>query len=131
MVEFVVRVPDYTPLSQRVFLAGDSPAFGHWSADAVPLDPWDDGTHRVRLDIPPGPEPRYLITLGRWRSVECGADGREVPARQLDREARIVECRVSGWGRNSIRNHPEFPSVVLKPGETYRSTIIYRFSVQP
>jgi len=28
-------------------------------------------------------------------------------------------------------NHPEFPSVVLKPGETYRNTIIYRFSVQP
>ena len=28
-------------------------------------------------------------------------------------------------------NHPEFPSVVLKPGETYHNTIIYRFSVQP
>ena len=27
-------------------------------------------------------------------------------------------------------NHPEFPSVVLKPGETYKNTIIYRFSIQ-
>jgi aldose 1-epimerase len=27
-------------------------------------------------------------------------------------------------------NHPNFPSVELKPGETYRSTIIYRFSVE-
>ncbi len=27
-------------------------------------------------------------------------------------------------------NHPEFPSVVLKPGETYQNTIIYKFSVQ-
>jgi aldose 1-epimerase len=26
-------------------------------------------------------------------------------------------------------NHPEFPSTVLKPGEVYRNTIIYRFSV--
>jgi aldose 1-epimerase len=26
-------------------------------------------------------------------------------------------------------NHPEFPSIVLNPGETYRHTIIYRFSV--
>jgi aldose 1-epimerase len=26
-------------------------------------------------------------------------------------------------------NHPEFPSVVLKPGETYKNTIIYRLSV--
>jgi len=25
-------------------------------------------------------------------------------------------------------NHPEFPSVVLKPGKTYKNTIIYRFS---
>jgi aldose 1-epimerase len=27
-------------------------------------------------------------------------------------------------------NHPGFPSVVLKPGQTYRNTIIYKFSVQ-
>ncbi len=27
-------------------------------------------------------------------------------------------------------NHPSFPSVVLKPGQTYRNTIIYRFSVK-
>lgn len=27
-------------------------------------------------------------------------------------------------------NHPEFPSTVLKPGETYRHTIIYKFSAR-
>lgn len=27
-------------------------------------------------------------------------------------------------------NHPNFPSVVLKPGQTYHNTIIYRFSVR-
>jgi aldose 1-epimerase len=27
-------------------------------------------------------------------------------------------------------NHPEFPSAVLKPGQEYRNTIIYRFSVK-
>ncbi len=27
-------------------------------------------------------------------------------------------------------NHPEFPSTVLKPGETYRNTIVYRFSAR-
>jgi aldose 1-epimerase len=27
-------------------------------------------------------------------------------------------------------NHPEFPSVVLKPGQIYRNTIIYRFTVE-
>jgi aldose 1-epimerase len=28
-------------------------------------------------------------------------------------------------------NHPEFPTTELKPGQVYRNTIIYRFSVQP
>jgi len=27
-------------------------------------------------------------------------------------------------------NHPDFPSTVLKPGEVYRNTIIYRLSVE-
>ena len=28
-------------------------------------------------------------------------------------------------------NRPEFPSVVLRPGEVYRSTTVYRFSTGP
>jgi len=28
-------------------------------------------------------------------------------------------------------NHPEFPSVVLKPGQTYKNTIVFRLGVQP
>ena len=28
-------------------------------------------------------------------------------------------------------NHPEFPSTALKPGETYQTTTVYKFSVQP
>ena len=27
-------------------------------------------------------------------------------------------------------NHPEFPSTVLRPGETFRSTTVYRFSAE-
>src|SRR5262249_10486477 len=27
-------------------------------------------------------------------------------------------------------NHPDFPSTVLKPGETYRNTIVYHFFAQ-
>ena len=27
-------------------------------------------------------------------------------------------------------NHPEFPSTVLKPGETFKSTTIYKFGVE-
>jgi aldose 1-epimerase len=27
-------------------------------------------------------------------------------------------------------NHPEFPSPVLRPGETYRHTLVHRFSAE-
>jgi aldose 1-epimerase len=27
-------------------------------------------------------------------------------------------------------NHPEFPSMILKPGETYSQTTIYKFSAE-
>ena len=28
-------------------------------------------------------------------------------------------------------NQPKFPSVILRPGQTYRHTTIYQFSIQP
>ena len=105
MTEFVVRVPDETPPGARVFLAGDAPALGHWTADAVPLDPWPDGTHRLALDVPPGT--RFLATLGRWRAVESD-DGRERPPRQAT--AGVTDVTVAGWGRGSVRHHRDFTS---------------------
>jgi aldose 1-epimerase len=44
-------------------------------------------------------------------------------------QARNGLCMEPGHFPDSP-NHPEFPSVVLKPGEVYHNTIIYRFSVQ-
>ena len=38
-------------------------------------------------------------------------------------------CLESGHYPDSP-NHPEFPSTVLNPGETLKSTTIYRFSVK-
>ncbi|MDQ3439533.1 MAG: galactose-1-epimerase, partial [Planctomycetota bacterium] len=28
-------------------------------------------------------------------------------------------------------NQPKFPSIILRPGEAYRSTTVYRFSLAP
>ncbi|TAL64971.1 MAG: hypothetical protein EPN88_10165, partial [Bacteroidetes bacterium] len=38
-------------------------------------------------------------------------------------------CLESGHYPDSP-NHPDFPSTVLNPGETFKSTTIYRFSVK-
>jgi predicted alpha/beta superfamily hydrolase len=114
MVEFVVRVPELTPPDRRVYLAGDGPALGDWSAQGVPLDPRPDGSHHARLDLPPGFRGRFLVTPGRWRDAEGdGRDG-EVPARELHVTGRLtVEARVHGWGRTSVRYHHDFASEFL------------------
>src|SRR4051812_8127019 len=110
MVEFVVRVPEITPHWARVFLAGDGPVLGHWSAHGYGLDRWHDGTHRARLDVAAGS--RFLVTLGRWRDAESDGRGGERPARELAAEG-VVEVDVAGWGRKSVRYHHDFPSHFL------------------
>ena len=44
-------------------------------------------------------------------------------------QSRNAFCMEPGHFPDSP-NHPTFPSVVLKPGQTYRNTIIYRFAVR-
>ncbi|MCZ4409382.1 galactose mutarotase [Cryomorphaceae bacterium 1068] len=57
----------------------------------------------------------------------------------MDREVNGKDGKV--YGRHSAFcletqhfpdsvHHPEFPSVILRPGDTYRSTCVYRFSVE-
>lgn len=114
MVEFEVRVPDYTPHSASVFLAGDGSHLGNWSADGVRLDRWDDGVCRTRIDLPAGFRGRFLVTLGRWRGVESDGRGHEVAPRylHLNRPGR-VDVEVRGWGRESVRYHHDFASEVV------------------
>lgn len=127
MVEFIVRVPDLTPPGQRVFLAGDGPALGQWSADGVPLDPWHDGTHRAALDVPRGS--RFLVTLGRWRTVETTCDG-ERPPRVLFGPLS-ADTTVSGWGRGSIQYHHHFSSSFLRQPRTLAVFLPPSYSLEP
>jgi predicted alpha/beta superfamily hydrolase len=111
MFEFVVRVPNITPPWQPVFLAGDGPQLGDWSADRVRLDCWDDGTRYARLDLPAGFRGRFLVTLGRWRTAETDGRGGELPPREVRVERPgYVEVNVAGWGRNSVEYHHDFTS---------------------
>lgn len=109
MTEFVVRVPDHTPADRRAFLAGDGP-LGDWSATGVPLDRWDDGTHRARVDLPHGFRGRFLVTLGRWREAESDGYGHEIAPRAVSAESHHVEAHVRGWDQTSVEYHHEFAS---------------------
>jgi hypothetical protein len=96
MIEFVVAVPDDTPPGGPVLLSGGTDALGRWWADAVRLDPYGDGTHRTRLELPPGPV-RHLVTRGSWRAAENDGRGRERPPRVLYLDGpTVVEVHVAG-----------------------------------
>lgn len=114
MVEFVVRVPDGTPPEHPLFLAGDGPALGDWSARGVALERWGDGTYHAAVDLPVGFRGRFLVTGGRWRQVEANGHGPEMPPRELHVTGSLtVEIRVQAWGRRSVCYHPDFPSNFL------------------
>jgi predicted alpha/beta superfamily hydrolase len=111
MVEFVVRVPENTTPDSRVYLAGDGPVLGDWSATGAPLDRSDDGTYRAKLDLPAGFRGRFLVTLGRWREAESDGNGHEVAPRPVLADGPSpIEVEVRGWDQSSIDYHPEFPS---------------------
>ncbi len=132
MVEFVVRVPEITPSDRPVFLAGDGPEFGNWSADAVPLERWDDGTHRTRLDLSPGFRGRFLVTLGKWRDAEADGRGHELPPRELHvTDSATVEANVLGWGRGSVRYHLDFASQFLPHPRTISVWVPPGYDLEP
>jgi predicted alpha/beta superfamily hydrolase len=114
MVEFVVRVPEITPLEHPVFLAGDGPQLGDWSASAVALDLHEDGTYRSGIDFKGEFGGRFLVTLGRWRDAESDGRGHEQPARTFHAGASdTIEAVVRGWGRESVHYHRDFASEFL------------------
>lgn len=57
-------------------------------------------------------------------------DGSQVGKKGVAYGYRTAICLESQHFPDSP-NHPDWPSVVLEPGQTYRSQCIYRFSVQP
>lgn len=107
-MEIVVRVPSDTPYGARLFLAGSGP-LGDWHPAAVPLTACDDGSHRAWLDVPSHFRAHFLVTQGRWRAAETDPRGHEHPPRELH-AAPHVEVHVGGWGRTSVRYHPDFHS---------------------
>ena len=83
----------------------------------------------------------YEPTTGRVLEVSSDRTRRAVLLRQFPRRHRNIGK--GGWAyqfRDALAlepqhfpdspNHPNFPSVVLKPGQVYHCTIIYKFSVR-
>lgn len=68
-------------------------------------------------------EPGVQVYTGNWMSGNFeGKKGKRYPARS-------AVCFETQHYPDSI-NKPEYPSVILKPGETFKSETIYKFSIK-
>jgi pullulanase len=79
-VTFRVTVPDDTPASDTVYLAGD---FQGWDPGATPMTSVDATTWEITVSFGDGSSPQYKYTRGTWEAVEQDAGCGEIPNRQL------------------------------------------------
>jgi hypothetical protein len=79
-VTFRVTVPDHTPGSDTIYLAGD---FQGWDPGATPMTRVDATTWEISVPFEDGASPQYKYTRGSWEAVEKDAGCGEIPNRQL------------------------------------------------
>ncbi len=108
-IHIVVRVPNDTPASTQIFLAGSLTTVGIWKADGLKLKRQEDGTYAGDIDLDSGQTLEYKITRGDWSTVEKQSDGSERPNRTLTAGAdtNSLAITVESWATGTVsENHP-------------------------
>jgi predicted alpha/beta superfamily hydrolase/predicted transcriptional regulator YdeE len=104
-VTFTVR-PDVLPTNAQVYLAGNHPALGAWSADGVALEKTTDGAWTRALAFEPGARLEFKVTLGSWETEALNGDG-SAPGNSTLNVATNTEVilRVARWKNET--NEPQ------------------------
>lgn len=99
-VVFEVQVPDDTPGDAGVFICGNRPEIGSWSARGLRLERRHPGLYRGGVDFKGlGGEVEWKITRGRWDLVEKKKGGRDRENRKDSlHDGAIIRARVTAWG---------------------------------
>lgn len=127
---------DFTkPKALGVDIKAEFPAlvYGKGYDNCYVIDGWNPGTlrHAATLADPASgrvldvltTQPGVQIYTGNWLA---GSPANKAGRPYEDYEGVAIECQ----GLPDSINHPQFPSVELRPGETYSETIIFKFSYQ-
>ncbi len=97
-ITWVVKVPDGTPASSQLFMAGNVEALGPWQPNAYALQRVDPSHFRGSLQLPIGTRLEYKFTRGSWASGEKSLEGAEIANRTLnvtgDQEIAVT---VAAW----------------------------------
>lgn len=132
MVAFVVRVPESTPVGRDVFLAGDGLHLGDWSATGVALTRQSDGTYFAEVALPEGFRGHFLVTLGRWRQVECHLRGYErLPRLLVGHSPQPIDIAVSAWGPTRWIYHHNFPSRYVRQARSLTVWLPPAYMIEP
>ena len=137
-IKLVVTVPATTPISDKVYVAGNAKALGEWAAGGVALARKDDGTYTADIKLAKGSEVEFKFTRGSWETVEKQADGSEVDNRKLTADSdRDEKIEIKAWRDTAatkptasvdrphtvagdLRLHEHFHSAILANDRTIR-----------
>ncbi|MCY3004894.1 MAG: alpha/beta hydrolase-fold protein [Planctomycetota bacterium] len=98
-VTWQLTVPEGTPASSKVYIAGSIDAFGPWQPDALEMAKQEDGTYRADVELPIGTRVEYKFTRGSWATVEKTPQGAEVQNRTFSvRGPETLRVAIAGWG---------------------------------
>lgn len=97
-VTWQVTVPEGTPESSKVYIAGSIDAFGPWQPNAFEMAKQEDGTYRADVELPIGTRVEYKFTRGSWATVEKTPQGAEIQNRLLTvRGSETVRVAIGSW----------------------------------
>jgi len=102
-VTFTVRVPDYTPPNDTVYIVGDLPELASWNPGALPMNRIAENLWQITLDLPDGSAAQYKYTRGNWDRVEAwgtitGYANRNMVAAWGTDGTQLVDDTATDWG---------------------------------
>ncbi len=123
-IEFVVSVPDDTPVDAALQLSGDHTILGNWSGKGLVLKRTPDGTYAGDAEFKRGLVMLYKVTQGSWATVEKGETGTEVDNRRVAADVdKTVEIKVASWAGGETKIAPSLTGNIHKH-ERFRSEIL-------
>jgi aldose 1-epimerase len=123
-----------TAIGARIEADDEQIAFGGGYDHNFVLDAWgNDGTARLAAVLRDPSSGRVMEVLTTEPGLQFYSgnflDGSDIGKEGTVYERRNALCLETQHFPDSP-NRPEFPSTILRPGETYRSTTVYRFSAE-
>lgn len=105
-VMFNVTVPEYTPVTDSVYIVG---SFNDWVPGELTMNKVADYAWQLIMELAENTTFEYKYTRGNWDTVEKDPNGAEIDNREIiiDSTAIIINDEVASWRDIEIPTDPE------------------------